>query len=97
MIEVVGVLVAAADREYAGPEHAGEAMDDPGWVASIREYASEPVGQTQASLGERQKHHAPIRGQAPAIEGSCDFLGMNGWKREWQYRIVGHGGRGVRS
>ncbi len=36
MIEVIGVLVAAADREHAGPEHAGEAMDDPGRVASIR-------------------------------------------------------------
>jgi hypothetical protein len=24
------------------------------------------------------------------------FLGLNGWKREWQNRIIGHGGRGVR-
>ena len=23
---------------------------------------------------------APVRGQATAVEGSCDFLGVNGWK-----------------
>src|SRR5215468_3081707 len=33
-----------------------------------------------------------VRGQATAIEGSCDFLGLNGWKREWQNCIIGHAG-----
>lgn len=37
-------------------------------------------GQAETPLGDRQKHHAPIRGQAPAIKGCCDFLGLNGWK-----------------
>jgi len=50
----------------------------------------------ETPLGYRQKHHAPVRGQPPTIEGSCDFLGVDGWKREWLNRIIGHGGRGVR-
>ena len=41
--------------------------------------------------------HVPIRGQAPTIEGSRDFLSWrNGWKRQWENRIMGHGGRGLR-
>ena len=54
------------------------------------------VKQALSPLGHRQKHHAPVRGQPTAIEGSCDFLGLNGWKRERQNRIIGHGGRGIR-
>ena len=96
MIEVVGVLVAAADREHAGAEHIDKAVHDPRRIAPIREHPGQFVGQTETPLGHRQKHHAPVRGQATAIEGSCDFLGLNGWKREWQNRIIGHGGRGVR-
>jgi len=29
------------------------------------------VGQAETPLGHRQKHHAPIRGQAPTIEASA--------------------------
>jgi hypothetical protein len=66
-------------------------------VAPIREHPGQLVGQAETPLGHREKHHAPVRGQPTAVEGSCDFLGVNGWKEEWQNRIVGHGGRGVRS
>src|SRR6516164_8904391 len=92
MIEVVGVLVAAADREHASAEHIDKAVHDPRRVAPIREHPGQIVGQAETPLGHRQKHHAPVRGQATAIEGSCDFLGLNGWKREWQNRIIGHAG-----
>jgi len=80
MIEVVGVLVAAADREHAGTEHIDQAVHDPRRIAPIREHPGQIIGQTETPLGHRKKHHAPIRGQAPTIEGSCDFLGVNGWK-----------------
>ena len=96
MIEVVGVLIAAADREHTRAEHIDEAVQDPRRVAPIWEHPGQLVGQAETPLGHREKHHAPVRGQATAVEGSCDFLGVNGWKREWQNRIVGHGGRGVR-
>jgi hypothetical protein len=35
MIEVVGVLVAAADREHAGAEHIDKAVHDPRRIAPI--------------------------------------------------------------
>jgi hypothetical protein len=57
-------------------------------VAPIREHPGQLVGQTETPLGHCEKHHAPVRGQATAVEGSCDFLGVNGWKREWQNGIV---------
>jgi hypothetical protein len=88
MIEVVGVLIAAADREHARAEHIDEAVHDPSRVAPIREHPGQLVGQAETPLGHREKHHAPVRGQPTAVEGSCDFLGVNGWKREWQNRIV---------
>jgi hypothetical protein len=80
MIEVIGVLVAAADREPASAEHIDKAVHDPGRIAPIREHPGQIVGQTETPLRHRQKHHAPIRGQASAIEGSCDFLGAGNEK-----------------
>ena len=80
VVEIVGVLVAAADRKHASAEHIDKAVHDPRRVAPIREHPGQLVGQTETPLGHRQKHHAPIRGQATAIEGSCNFLGVNGWK-----------------
>jgi hypothetical protein len=96
MIEVVGVLITAADREHAGAEHIGEAVHDARRVAPVREYPGELLGQADPTLGHRQKHDPAVRGQPTAVEGGCDFLGVHGWKREWQNRIIGHGGRGVR-
>jgi hypothetical protein len=84
MIEVVGVLVAAADREHAGAEHVGKAVDDARRVASVREHPSKLGRQAKTPLGHREKHYAAVRGQAAAIEHGCDFLGVNSWKREWQ-------------
>ena len=38
MIEVVSILVAAADREHAGAEHIDKAVHDPRRIALIREH-----------------------------------------------------------
>ncbi|MEY9134417.1 hypothetical protein ACVIWV_009405 [Bradyrhizobium diazoefficiens] len=62
MIEVVGVLVAAADREHARAEHIDQAVHDPRRIAPIREHPGQIVGQAETPLGHRQKHHAPVRG-----------------------------------
>jgi hypothetical protein len=70
-----GVLVAAADREHAGAEHIDKAVHDPRRIAPIREHPRQIAGQTETPLDHRQKHHAPVRSQAPTIEGGCDFLG----------------------
>lgn len=65
---------------HASAEHIDKAVHDPRRITPIREHPGQLVGQTETPLGHRQKHHAPIRGQAPTVEGSCDFLGVNGWK-----------------
>ena len=43
------------------------------------------------------EHHAAVRGHPPAVECGCDFLPLEGWKREKRNRIVGHGSRGGRN
>ena len=63
-------------------------MHDPRRIAPIREHPSQIVGQTETPLGHREKHHAPIRGQVPTIEGSCDFLGVNGSIEALQRRFI---------
>jgi hypothetical protein len=76
MIEVVGVLVAATDREHASAEHIDKAVHDPRRITPIREHPGQIGGQSETPLRHRQKHHAPIRGQAATIEGSGDSLGV---------------------
>src|SRR5664279_5440665 len=51
MIEVIGVLVAAADREHASAEHIDKAMHHPRRIAPIREHPGQLVGQTETPLG----------------------------------------------
>ena len=65
MIEFVGVLVAAADREHASAEHIDKAVHHPRRIAPIRNTRA-----VSSKNGHRQKHYAPVRGQATAIEGS---------------------------
>ena len=60
MIEVVGVLVAAADREHAGAEHVDKPVHHPRRLAPIREYPSELLSQAETPLSHREKHHAPV-------------------------------------
>jgi hypothetical protein len=48
VIEVVGVLVAAADRE-----HINRAVHDPRRIVPIREHLGQLVGQTETPLGHR--------------------------------------------
>jgi hypothetical protein len=93
MIQVVGVLVTAADREHPRAEHVGKAVDDARRIAPIREHPSEPGCQAEAPIGHRQQHYAAVRCEPSTIKGGSDFLGVNRWKTEWQDRIVGHGGR----
>ena len=44
MIEVVGVLVAAADREHASTKHIDKAVHHPRRIAPIREHPGQIVG-----------------------------------------------------
>ena len=94
MIEVVSVLIAAGDREHAGTQDVGNAMDHQQRVARIGDQLGQTLGNAQAPLGSRQQHHATVGGDAPTIEGCGEFLASNGWKTEGLNRIVLHGGCG---
>ena len=57
-------------------------------------------GDAEPSLGHGEQHHAAVRSKPPAIEIGCDLPAPDGWKREREDRIVGHGrcdGANVRS
>ena len=74
VIEIVGILVAAADREDAGPYHVGQRMGDAGRVAPIRDQPGQPRREAEAPFGVGQQHDTAIGHEAAAIEGGCDFF-----------------------
>ena len=96
VIEIIGVLVTAADREHSGADHVGDRVRHGRAIAPIWEATRQTLGQGQAPLGQRKQHHAAVRGHPAAIECGCDFLPLKGRKREQRNRIVGHGSRGGR-
>ena len=49
-IEIVGVLVAAADGEDAGADHVGEAVRDAGRIATIRDQPGQSLSDPEAPL-----------------------------------------------
>ena len=62
MIEVVGVLVAGADREHASAEHIDKTVNDPRRIAPIREHPGQIDGQTETPLGHRENFEgAPLK------------------------------------
>ncbi len=93
-VEIVGVLVAARDHEDAGAQNVGHGAREPVRITRIADHRGKPLGQAQALLGRGQQQHAAVRGDPFAVERGCDLFASNGWKRERQQRIVGHGGCG---
>src|SRR5690348_14528250 len=70
-------------------------MGDPVLIAPVRNYLGEPLGDAEPTLCLGEQHDAAIRRDPSAIKGGSDLLALNGWKRERQQIIVGHGGRGA--
>jgi len=91
-VEVVAVLVAAADREQAGADHVGEPVGDARGIAAVGDQLGEAVGDAETALNSGQKHDATIRGNPPTVEGGSDLLCANGWKFEG-WSGIDHGGR----
>ena len=94
MVEVVGILIPAGNRQDAGQQDLGQRVHDPARIASIRDHGRELLGNAQSRGGLGEQQDAAVRGQAPAVEGSCELLASHGRKRERQTRRIGHGGRG---
>src|SRR5208282_5207254 len=70
-------------------------MKDARGIATVGKAARQPIRDAKPTLGHRQQHHAAIGGQAAAVKSGGDFLAPDGWKRERQKIIIGHGERGV--
>lgn len=68
-------------------------MQDPARIASIWDHSGELLGDAQPPRRLREQQDATVRGQASAIEGGCELLAPDGWKRERQTRRIEHGGR----
>ena len=64
-------------------------------IAAVRDRLGEPIGDAEPTIGLGQQHDTTVRTEAPAIEGSGYLFARDGWKRERQQGIVGHGGRGA--
>ena len=94
VVEVVGVLITAGDRQDAGEHDLGQRMHDPALVSPIRDHCCELLGDAQPPRRLSEEQDAAVRGRASTIEGGCELLAPNGWKRERQHRRIGHGGRG---
>lgn len=94
MVEVVGILIPAGYRQDAGQQDLGQRMQHPARIASIRDHGRELLGNAQSASGLSEQQDAAVRGQAPAVESSCELLAPHGWKRERQTRRIDHGGRG---
>jgi hypothetical protein len=70
-VEVVGVLVAEADRESAGADHVGERMRDAHQVTTVRKNPGKPVGDPKPPLSHAQQHGAAVRSKASAVKSGC--------------------------
>src|SRR5215212_2605052 len=70
-------------------------MGDPVRIAGVRDRPSEPLSDTEATIGLGEQHDPAIGTDPPAVKRGGDLLAADGWKAERQKVIVGHGGRGA--
>src|SRR6185312_9314742 len=73
-IEVVGVLIAAADRKRPGPDHVGDRMGDARAIAPIGKAARQALRHPQAPLRHRQQHHPPSEESRPPSNAAVTVL-----------------------
>jgi hypothetical protein len=91
-VEVVAVLVAAADRQHAHLDQLHERMLDAGGIAQVADAAGKPRADAKTSLRLAQQQQTPVGGLIAACEIDCELLARDGWKIEGKKRIVIHGG-----
>jgi hypothetical protein len=94
-IEIVGILVAAGNRQDPRLKDVGNTVDDTALVAAIGNATGQTPGNAHRAFRLRQQQHARIRCQPPAIERRRHCLAANGWKSKTGNAIVDHGGRGT--
>ena len=94
-VAVVGVLVAAGDREHPETQHGRQRVDRPRRVAPLPDAAGQRLGQAEPPFGRAQQHQPAVRRDRTAREIGGHLLALYGWKIEREKAIIGHGGRGA--
>ena len=94
-VAVVGILIAAGNRQHAEAQHGGERVDDLCLIAPVADAACQRVGEAEAALRLAQQDEPAVRRDQAAIEGGGHLLALDGWQMEGEKGIVGHGGRGA--
>ena len=79
-VEIIGILIAAGDRQHASAQDVAEVVDDAALVARVGDAGGKPLSYPQPPLRLRQQQHATIGCQPPTIEGGGHFLAANRWK-----------------
>lgn len=94
MVEVVGIRIAAGNREDAGTQDGSHLVRDRRGAAAIRNQSGQRIHQAQPPVGAGQKQHTAIGTEPTAVERGGDLLAADRWQAERQKRILGHGGCG---
>ena len=94
-IEVVGILIAAGDRQHPCLQDVAQTMDDPALVPGVGNAVGQMPGNAYPALRLGQQQHPAIRRQPPTIESGGYLLAANGWESKRNNAIVDHGGRGT--
>jgi hypothetical protein len=79
-IQIIGILVAAGDREDPRAQDILKPMNHPRRIAMISNASGKSPADPHHPLGLSQHQHPAIRGQSATIESGCDLLAANRWK-----------------
>ena len=79
-VAVVGVLVAAGDREHAEAKQRGERVNHQRRIAPVADATRQRLGQAETALRLTQQHKATVRRDQATVEASRHLLASDGWK-----------------
>ena len=94
VIEIIAVLIAAADRENAGPKEAIQRMRYPVLITIVGKQTGKPFDNPDTLEAKASSATPPFDDSRPPSKGGDHLLRLDGWQGERQQRIVGHGGYG---
>ena len=94
-VKVVGILIAAGDRQHPCLQHVAQTMDNTALIAGVGDAAGQSPGNTHPSFCLGQQQHPAVRRQPPAIKSRSNFLAANGWESKRNNSIINHGRRGT--
>ncbi|EQB14563.1 hypothetical protein L284_12810 [Novosphingobium lindaniclasticum LE124] len=94
-IKVVGVLVAAGNRQNPCPQDIIRFMDHTTGIARIGNASGKLPADIQLAFGLGQQQNPTVRSQPSPVEGGCDFLSADRWESKSAWASIVHGGCGL--